>query len=428
MSGLVGRWAAETWGNYGEVLFVGNDAKQARERGFAYMTQSIELNPNFNRKRRELPDAWHMLDAEATCLFTGTEVKAVANDYQGESGANPIMTIWTELWGFIHKDDIRFWGELSPSPTRSNSMRWIETYAGYEGESELLWGLYESSVLQGRQLTAGELGGEWSAFPEAPNSDSLVPCWVNEPAGIFAYWDSGEGARRMPWQQGDHGARYYASEATTQTPSQFERLHLNRWVSAESAFIPIEWWDACQNPLPLQGGDLTPLIVGLDAAVTGDSFGMVVVSRDPVNPENGIAVRLARKWDPPPGGAIDFRGPEDALRSLCAAFNVVEIAYDPYQLHDFATRLSRAGLGWFRSFSQGGDRLQADKTLYDLIVSRRIRHDGNAELRDHITNCNAKQSKDEDNRLRLVKKSDKRKIDLAVSLSMASAECLRLNL
>lgn len=102
--------------------------------------------------------------------------------------------------------------------------------------------------------------------------------------------------------------------------------------------------------------------------------------------------------------------------------------YDPFQLHDFATRLTRDGVAWFRSFGQGQERLTADKGLYDLIVHRRIRHDGNLDLREHLTNANSKQSADEDTRLRIVKKSDTRKIDLAVCLSMSTAECLRLNI
>jgi len=428
IAGAVVGWAAETWGRFGEILCVGNDAEQARERAFKAHKTSVELTPGYDRGRQELPKRWRLLNKEATCLSTGTVVKAIATDYKGEAGANPILVVWTELWGFTLKADLRFWAEMAPSPTRPDSLQWIETYAGYEGESELLYGLYEDVVLNGRQLTAGELG-DLSAFAEAPNPDSLVPCWVNERAGMFAYWDSGPAARRMPWQRGEAGARYYAGEAGRQTESQMSRLHGNLWMSAESSFIPIEWWDAAKNPMPLRPGETSPMVIALDAAVSGDCFGLVMVSRDPqVGDVPKIAVRVVRKWDPPPGGSIDFAGPEAVIRELCGAYNVVEVAYDPYQLHDLATRLLAAGVAWFRPFHQGEERLIADKGLYDLIVHRRIRHDGNLDLREHLTNANAKQAANEDTRLRLVKKSDSRKIDLAVCLSMASAECLRLNL
>jgi len=355
-------------------------------------------------------------------------------DYKGEAGSNPVITIWTELWGFTEKAAIRFWAEMAPAPTRPNSLRFIETYAGFVGESELLEGLYENVVKKGKQLRIQDLvdvlGEQYEpmCFAEAPNLDSLIPCYVNEAAGIFAYWDSGEQARRMPWQQGEHGKKYYQSEMATQTDSQYRRLHLNEWVSAESEFIPIELWDACLNPLPLVKGEKTPLVVGLDAAVTGDCFGFVVVSRDPNNPVENIAVRAARKWSPPEGGKLDYDEPGTVLRWLKENFNVVQVCYDPYQLEYFVKKY-REELGlWFEAFEQGQRRLMADKQLYDMIVHKRIRHDDNPDMRSHIQNCNAKTQKDEDGKLRLVKKSENRKIDLAVALSMATAECLRLNL
>ncbi len=433
IGGLVGRWAAETWQKRGDVYFVGNDANQAKEKGFAALRKSIDLNDDYIPSKELLPGQWVIRETMAKHLPSGSKVHAVATDYKGEAGSNPVLTVWTELWGFSDKAARRFWAEMAPAPTRPDSLRFIETYAGFVGESELLEELYNNVVVNGRQLQIHDfqevLGDKYEhgAFEEAPNPDSPIPCYVNEPAGIFAYWDSGEVARRMPWQRGDHGTKYYMSEAATQTEAQYRRLHLNEWVSAESEFIPIELWDACLEPLPLIPGEQTPLVVGLDAAVTGDCFGLVVVSRHPADP-NRIAIRVCRKWDPPEGGKIDFDGPGEVLTWLKDNFNVVQVAYDAYQLEYFVkTYRDKLGL-WFEEFSQAGRRLMADKQLYDLIVHKRIAHDGDADLRMHIQNCNAKIPKDEDGKLRLVKKSENRKIDLAVALSMASAENLRLNL
>ena len=431
IAAIVVRWAAEFWGKYGEVLCVGNDAKQAKERGFMKCAVSVELTPGFIKGRRELPDKWRLLTTEMQCLTSGTKVKAVATDYQGEAGANPSLIVWTELWGFIHTAALRFWAEMAPSPTKPDSITWIETYAGYEGESELLWQQYEAIVKNGRQLTAEEIGAV-GCFEEAPNADSLVPCYVEEVSGAFAFWDEGTVARRMPWQNGELGRRYYAGEARRQTPSQMTRLHGNEWVSAESEFVDIVLWDLCTNPLPLVDRDGVkfdgPLVVALDAGVSNDSFGLVATSRDPDRPDDGVAVRLVHEWKPPKGGYVDFALVEKAIRELCTEFNVTEIAYDPYQLHDMCTRLHNEGVGWFRKFGQIQERLTSDKGLLDLIMQRRIRHDGDLRLRQHITNCNAKQAANEDTRLRLIKKSESRKIDLAVALSMAAQETLRLSL
>ena len=51
IGGLVGRWAAETWVSNGDVYFVGNDFDQAKEKGYAALRASIELNPDYNRSK-----------------------------------------------------------------------------------------------------------------------------------------------------------------------------------------------------------------------------------------------------------------------------------------------------------------------------------------------------------------------------------------
>ncbi len=435
VSGVIIKWAAETWGQYGEILCVGNDADQAQERGFRKMAIAVEQTPGFDGERARLVGEWLLHGVKrATCLKTGTTVKAVAKDYRGEAGGNPILSVWTELWGFIHKDDLRFWSEMAPSPTRPDSIRWVETYAGWEGESELLYSLYQQTVLEGRQLTAGELGS-LGAFAEAPNADSLVPCWVNEATGLFAYWDSGEQAHRQPWQQGEDGQKYYANEEATQTPANYVRLHRNEWASAESSFIDLTWWDGCVGlPIPLAPGDNTPLIMAMDAGVTSDCFAVIVVSRDPDKPGGfeqmgGVLVRSANVWIPTEGQPVDFGQVERMVRAFCANHNVAQIAYDPFQLHDMATRLTQDGVAWCREFSQGQERLVADSQLYQMIVQRRIRHDGAWPIiREHLANANKKVSAAEDTRLRIVKKSETRKIDAVVAMSMAVAECLRLDI
>lgn len=433
IGGGVCRWAAETWGKRNDIYCVGNDANQAKEKIYQALKTSVELNPEYNPQRQVLPWHWLLRDTQSRHTPSKSIVHAVATDYKGEAGANPILTCWTELWGMTDKAALRFWAEMAPSPTRPFSMRFIETYAGFVGESELLEGLYETVVVNGRQLRVRDLkealGDQYEegCFEEALSDDDYVPMYINDNTRMCAYWDTGSVARRMPWQRGEHGQRYYSTESGSQTESQFRRLHLNEWVSAESEFVPIEWWDACLDPMPLQPGEKTPLVVSLDAAVTGDCFGLSVVSRDPRGIKK-VIVRMARKWSPPEGGKIDFHEVAEVLRWLRDNFNVLQVCYDPYQLEFFvATYREELGL-WFEDFQQGERRLRADKQLYDLIAHQEIGHDGDINLREHIQNCNAKIPKDDDTKLRIIKKSDTRKIDLAVALSMASAECLRLNI
>ena len=88
---------------------------------------------------------------------------------------------------------------------------------------------------------------------------------------MFCLWNC---SPRMPWQT----PSYYASEAATLTDVEFNRMHRNQWGTSENTFIPYAWWEACKGELPTFARGV-PIVIGIDAAVSGDCFAMVGVSR-----------------------------------------------------------------------------------------------------------------------------------------------------
>lgn len=430
VASMVSRWKAETSGKYADVILVGNDVDQARSRIYDAAIHSMEMDPLFDRQRRELLNAngtteWRIIRSLATYIPNDARIRPIALDYRGEAGANPSATVFTELWGADQERARRLYDEMVPPPTKPRAIRFVEGYAGYEGESILWREIWDMAQKDGRRLTREELApyGEWP-FEDDP------PIWINPQARMCAYIDQGIEARRMPWQQGELGRRYYETQERTERPDAFARLHLNLWVSSVTEFIPIAWWEACREenlaPLPRDW----PIIVGADAAVTGDCAAIVGVCRDPTRLER-LRVLFTRIWTPTPGHPLDFAGPggfEDEIRRMCAQYNVAQVAYDPYQLHRTMTGFMQEGLVWCRAFNQVAERARADKQLYDIIRDRRIVHPGLPDLSEHIKNAAAKHAPDEDTRLRIIKKSQSGKIDSAVALSMACAEALRLNL
>lgn len=287
-----------------------------------------------------------------------------------------------------------------PPNKHGKAQRWVETYAGYVGKSPLLEQLYEAGVKKGRRL---KLKG-------APDD---LEIYANDAAQLLVLWNT---KPRHEWQTPE----YYAEEAAVLAPTEFLRVHRNQWVSTTTAFIPGEWWDACKGEVPALRRN-EPMIFGVDAGVTNDCFAIVGVSKR----GSQIYTRYCRVWYPPKGRKIDFAGPEAEIRRLAKEYNVIEWAYDQYQLHDMATRLSKDGCGWFNVFSQAQDRMVADKHLYDLIRDRRITHSGYPDLDEHIKNADAETDKE---RMRIVKRSESLKIDAAVALSMAAKEAARLNI
>lgn len=429
IAGLVARYVGEQWGPRNEILCMANDLEQARGRIYKAAQDSIELDPNFDRGKHILPGRWHSVSNQLTSIANGTTIRAVSTDYRGEAGSNPTVTLWSELWGYTSESSRRLWSELTPVPTRKRSFRFIETYAGYEDESDILLEEYEANVKKGRRVTREELApyGEWP-FEDDP------PIYVNEDARTVAYWDTGEIARRMPWQTDEY---YRAQKADPSlTEQQFERLHLNHWTSSVSEFLPIEWWErlarggvdleAMRNLNPRE-----PLVLAADASVNNDCTALVGVTRhhDPARRDKDVIQRYVRIWTPTHENPMDYTHTIEAdIRRLCSQFNVVELAYDPYQLHKMATDLRNEAVVWARPFQQGQDREKADFQLFTMIRDMEIEHTGDPEMKQHVKNAGKKQNLHEDTKLRIVKKPKGGPIDATVATSMAVAECKRLML
>jgi len=229
------------------------------------------------------------------------------------------------------------------------------------------------------------------------------------------------------------------------------------WEDLEEseAFLPhISWWDDCREELPpLTKRD--PLVLSVDAATgrasgVSDCFGILGVTRHPDSQRMGdtIAVRYINSWQASTGGKIDFLGtpqspgPERELLRLCGwkydddagrpvkvggGYNVKCICYDPDQLHDLGQRFSRRRVAWMEEFGQGARRIEADTDLLHLIQNKRVIHQGESILREHVSNADRKLD-ESGKRLRIVKREDQLKIDLCICLSMAAKQALYLQL
>lgn len=251
---------------------------------------------------------------------------------------------------------------------------------------------------------------------------------------------------------------------------------------SEEAFVRMEHWDACgpdggdRRRMPsLLPGDRIPIVLSLDAGVTNDLFAAAAISRHPGYVDDAgnfiegserpddPAVRAVQVWEPEPGtGEIDFLKVENWIRHVCLggcvaghpngsggqpskppegetcgpcekgervpSHNVVQICYDPFQLHDMMQRFRREQFVWCNAFDQGGDRLKADSDLRKLIIQRRLAHNGNLLLRQHVRNASAKVQLGEDSKLRIVKRTPKAKVDAIVAVSMGTERCLYLDM
>lgn len=423
VAGMAARYKAEFSGPFAEVYCMANDKEQARGRIYDAALKSVQLTPGFDSSKQSLPDRWRIIERAATHLPTSSTLTAVAVDNKGAAGSNSTATFWSELWGYQTKAQKRMYSEMTNVPTRK-SIRFVETYAGYKGESDILQQLWNTCTLpeQGaEQLTIDNTHIKWPFEPDDPNTGT-IPIYFNKEAGIVAYIDH---KARMPWQTPE----YYAQEARLLTPDEYLRLHENEWSSQVSQYVPMAWWKACKaSPALPPIHPSTQLVLAGDASVTGDATALSIISRHPNNPQK-LALRAIHKWQPTKTNPMNYETTIEAqIRWYCANYNVASFVYDAFQLHDMSTRLHRDFVVWCKAFPQGGLRLEADKALQDMIRDRRIEHDDPYEMEQAIDQCAAKTEPNNNSKLRIIKKETASIIDPVVATSMAAYECLRLNL
>lgn len=510
ITGGVAEYVTETWTPFPEVLTAANDLTQSRTRIYKAIELSLKLRPGWDDDKRTVRDTdgallWRIIESHMSYIPSGGIVRALSSDFRGEAGANPTATFFSELWGFTLDKLKKLWDEMVPPPTRKDAFRWAETYAGFTNEKGPLWNLFQASVISGRQLTCHDMKALAHPWPNifepgghkgpsecncynimgcCPEHDQGgiakdhkgLPLYINDKQNLFAYWDTMERARRMPWQT----QQYYVQqrEMMKATPKSFDRLHLNLWTESQDAFVEMALYD--QNvdseliellTLHPETYGITlgqPVVISVDAAVSNDCCALGVFTRHPnASKRDRAALRAGWVWYPPEDGKFNYQDTiEKKLRELLGCviryedinpthdnchhgpgrpnkpFNVIEVAYDAYQLHDMMTRIQRDGLAWCNEFSQGADRSKADKALLDNIVNGRFPHPGNTPLKDdgysrsdglaiikdHIGSADKKIPDGDNTRMRIVKRDEESKIDGAVVCSMGQYETMRLDL
>jgi phage terminase large subunit-like protein len=382
-------WWAFTQEAPNEILIIANDLEQAQGRVFKALAGLIHHN-------RDLAQSAE-IQSRQILLSNRTTIVALASEYTGAAGSNHGLTSWDELWGYTSESSRRLWEELTPVPTRRNSIRFITTYAGWENESKLLWDLYR-------------LGVDNAEHPDG-RGERLhpdLPIYANREARLFIYWDH---EARMPWQT----PAYYAGQRRSLRPPTYLRIHENRWAVAESTFITPDLWDPCIAPecAPLLPTEQHALCVGVDASTKRDSTAVVGVYRV----EDRIILACHRIWQPSGNQPLDLEATvEEYLRNLSERYFVQKILCDPYQLHRSITTLEAAGLPIEEFPQTTANTTRMGQTLFDLLNGKNLRLYSAADLRAQALNTIAVESP---RGWRIAKEKAARKIDAIVALAMA---------
>jgi phage terminase large subunit-like protein len=254
--------------------------------------------------------------------------------------------------------------------------------------------------------------------------------------------------------------------------NDFLRFHLNRWTNQATAWIPIEWWDACADAV--EDAQLAGLecAAGLDLAQKWDLAAFVVAFRRyldtalptlavPVEEPGGQVVKKAvtlnyelwvrpyfwipentlrqhekedgvpyGEWvrrglvTPTEGDIIDYtRIYTDITTKILPRYPQLKqglIGYDPAFATDLAAKLrDLAGLQIIEILQNYSQLSEPSQVVEALVKGRRVHHDGHRVLRWCWENAAVKT--DDAGRIRPVKpKNESKRVDGAVATIMAS--------
>ena len=251
----------------------------------------------------------------------------------------------------------------------------------------------------------------------------------------------------------DMAAAARKAEAMPSALNNFLTKRLNVWVSGESPWMDMRAWDRCAD---LDLRDLTPhhgakAWIGLDLAQKKDFAALTIAFQGDVmvagveahQPVWNVCTRLylndlaiqesgnahlsgwARQGyvQVTDGDLTDFDVVAEDLRTLCRQFDVQEIAFDPALSMYFAGKLIEEGLPLVEITQRSTFFTPALIQVENLVLEKKMRHDGNPVMAWMISNLVVKVSKFNE-LMAPTKERPENKIDGPIAMLMALGRAL----
>lgn len=260
----------------------------------------------------------------------------------------------------------------------------------------------------------------WQAINEGRTNDASL---LFDHRQAPAKWDASrkrdrlEGLREVygpasSWMDLDAIAASYDDPQTSS--AEWERYWFNRPVSLQGQWLPQSAWDECHDSRSIPDG--ADVVLGLDGSFSGDSTALIAVQIGEFP-----HVVVAGHWEKPPA-ATDWRVPildvEDLIRTSCMRWRVREITADPHLWSRSLEVLADENLP-VTEFPQSPARMTpATKRFTDMVLTRRLTHDGNPAFTRHVSNAVLKNDS-RGTRISKETRHSARRIDLAVAAIMA---------
>lgn len=244
------------------VYAVAADKKQARtvHDNARIMVEGMqEIEPEFK-------DLFKVLRDSIECGETHSTYEVISADAGTKHGFRPHGVIFDE---FHAQKNRQLYEALKKSlAKRRQPLMVIITHAGYDDEG-ICFEEYEyaKAVLKGERDDDTCLPVIFEMTPQSDWTDPVEWSRVNPGHGITVKHD---------------GVAIECKEAQNEPRklNDFLMFHGNRWMNQATAWIPIDWWDRCADPVaPDAELALLPCAAGLDLAQKIDLASLVVTFR-----------------------------------------------------------------------------------------------------------------------------------------------------
>jgi phage terminase large subunit-like protein len=329
--------------------------------------------------------------------------KVISADADTNDGINPSMAIFDEL----HRQKTYELYNVLYRGMRENSLFIMLTNAGVVGESELCWEKHEYA----RQLLEGVF--QDPSFYPCIHSLGIDEDWQEEGHPEIVDKRGTVISPATGWYKANPALGDYLSldklreeyKIAIRNPveqNDFRRFRLTQWTSQEFRAIDLKNWDACGDPfneheligkICYGGMDLSTSIditAWVKTFPVGDEFWIVpkfFVPESEVKNKTNKGDKRYELWQKrglltvTPGNVIDFRIVRKQIEDDSELYDLREIGHDPWNATEIVQNLIEYGLTMVPIRQTFPSMSGPTKMFFDLILKKRIRHNGNPVLR-----------------------------------------------
>jgi len=357
----------------GELYICSNSKDQGNFITFRKVVKMIEKNPELDKMCRIYNDYIENVK-------TGTLLRCLSSSYRSSAGLNPLVICIDEIASFDTDSLQFFYDELQLSPIYKNPLILITSTCGRE-ESGILWDLFKASEKGNTPESYFYIKQGKKANPSSFVTKKYLNSQENKP-----------GMRK----------------------NLFKRLHNNLWVTEEDSFITDDDYRVCIDyKLKRRPEGKIPVWVGLDVGFRNDWTAITTIGKN----EEKLKLIDHKIYIPTKTEDLQFDDVKRYIIELNNLYDIEGVYFDPYQAIALAQDLTKENINMVELPQTQSNCIAFSQCLFNQIKEKKISFYQSEEVRISLINCKVVYSS---RGWRIVKKSGTKKIDLAISLAMAT--------